>query len=680
MSTTSDIQKAALAYLDAGLSIIPCNREKIPCLPAWKPYQEKQASIEQVQEWFTKNENRLAIIGGGVSGGLEILDFDSLMAYEKWAAGLLDKDPSLFKKLVFEKSPRPGVHAAYRCPEITIPGSQKLALDSDKKVKIETKAEGGYCLVAPSQGYQLERGDFTQLPDITAQERQILLDLARAQNELVEPEKIERGYTAPRTSGGLLPGADFDERGDIRGYLLDAGWQSRGQDREGRERWCRPGKGSKGHSATLTDGKIFYCFSTNGAPFESEKAYGLFAVVTMLKYGGDFTAAARGLAQQGYGSRPAAQTGTAQPGPQRANSGLTMADVREYVDQCTAPGQKITVDEICRGLACYKRDDRKKLYTYIGRLCKDGIITKDDYLHGGYRRVVEINSYDLAGDVIEMNFYITLPLELHNLIELKADQLLQVSGRYDAGKSTFLYQVMANNYSDNKIILIVSEEWSLNAIKERMDVLGIPRPHENIKVIPMQPGYEDMIPKGRCIVLIDYIRADQNPLEIDVQIQRILKKLDGGIAIITTQKHPGLDRPVGGQFAVHACHHIVMLDKYRETFICKIYRTKNDRNMEGVYRTFKISQGKRIYPAMEGWKMGKIKWDKETILTKDDKDNNDNNFAVVKPGGPYIYKERERQKEKEAKRKKERERNENRFAGLFRVWDRFKEMDTSFVN
>jgi hypothetical protein len=259
-------------------------------------------------------------------------------------------------------------------------------------------------------------------------------------------------------------------------------------------------------------------------------------------------------------------------------------------------------------------------------------LKKDEYKHGGYRRVVAVESYDLDGAITEdeLNFNITLPLELHNLIDLKTDQLLQVSGRYDAGKSSFLFQLMADNYLNNKITLIVSEEWSLNAIKERMDVLGIPRPHPNITVIPMKPGYEDMIPKGRCIVLIDYVRADQNPYETDTQIQRILKNLKGGVAIFATQKHPGLDRPVGGQFAVHASHHIVLLDKWKEFFTCKIYRTKKDRNLEGVYKTFKISDQKRIYPIMEDWKRGRIKCDHEPKTN----DGNDGKINAVNRGVP----------------------------------------------
>ncbi len=340
-----------------------------------------------------------------------------------------------------------------------------------------------------------------------------------------------------------------------------------------------------------------------------------------------------------------------QTSPVRESSAPSMADLREYVDVCVVPGQKIKVDEICRGLDCFKREERKIVYKNINRLCSEGILKKDDYQHGGYRRVIEVESYDLGGAISEdeLNFNIVLPLELHNLIDLKADQLLQVSGRYDAGKSSFLFQIMADNYLNNKITLIVSDEWSKNAIKERMDVLGIPRPHPNITVIPMKPGYEDMIPTGRCICLIDYIRADQNPFETDAQIQRILKNLSGGVAIFATQKHPGLDRPVGGQFAIHASHHVVLLDKWKELFTCKIYRTKKEKNLEGMYKTFKISDQKRLYPVMENWKQGGIKWDNEPKIN----DGNDGVINAVNRGGPLINKERKKERSKEKKKERE---------------------------
>ena len=96
------------------------------------------------------------------------------------------------------------------------------------------------------------------------------------------------------------PGDDFCQRGEIRPFLEAHGWQFLGQKQDGNELWRRPGKTSGGHSATF-DGSVFYVFSSNAAPFESERGYSLFQVYATLECGGDYTRAARELLNKGYG-------------------------------------------------------------------------------------------------------------------------------------------------------------------------------------------------------------------------------------------------------------------------------------------------------------------------------------------------------------------------------------------
>ena len=68
---------------------------------------------------------------------------------------------------------------------------------------------------------------------------------------------------------------------------------------------------------------LLYVFSSNAAPFEPEKGYSKFAVYALLNHGGDFTAAARALAAEGYGGQRG-QTTTAKKagagGPRRRDT------------------------------------------------------------------------------------------------------------------------------------------------------------------------------------------------------------------------------------------------------------------------------------------------------------------------------------------------------------------------
>jgi hypothetical protein len=65
--------------------------------------------------------------------------------------------------------------------------------------------------------------------------------------------------------------------------------------------WKRPGKRERGWSATTGYGHdLLYVFSTNAAPFETERVYSKFAAYAWLAHGGDYVAAGKALYAQGY--------------------------------------------------------------------------------------------------------------------------------------------------------------------------------------------------------------------------------------------------------------------------------------------------------------------------------------------------------------------------------------------
>jgi hypothetical protein len=666
---TKSLSEIAVELSKSGLSVIPTQADKRPAVSEWTSYQKDIPDQTKVKAWFSRQRN-IAAIAGKVSGGLEILDFDcQAEALPKWTQYVQEHCPGLVERLIMEASPN-GAHVCYRCPEATIPGNSKLARKSievegpgehsyrGKKFQaqrlngkwsitpeiIETRGEGGYCLIYPSKGYDLKQGDYLNIPIITAGERNVLIEAALYCNEWTPPQEIDKGYQ-PSRGGNKKPGEDFDERGDLRGLLEKHGWSAKGHTNDGRELWLRPGK-RKGNSATLSEGKIFYVFSSNGQPFEPGKAYGPFGVYALLEHSGDFKEATKALAAQGYGNRVETD------GQSRTNA-PTMAELREHIGLCVFPGQKFTFDEVCRGIGCYKPEQRNILSAYMGRLCKEGLIKRDEYRFGGYRRVAHVQAYDLtkAEDFTEIDIF--LPLDLDRLITLSPHQLLQISGRYDAGKSSFIYQVMADNYRNHKIVAIISEEQGPEEIKDRMQKLGIPLNHPNITIYPMELGFEDLIPSEPAITLIDYIKADSNAYETGAQIQRMLKNLGQGIVIFATQKHPGLDKPVGGQFSVHGPAHVILLDRSKDKFICKIFRTKRKGNLEGYWKPFTRDEDGRLEAVIDTWKPGRIKWEKDAKPdnNKSNSSNNSNSSCVGKRGGPHIYKKKEKERIKEKERK-----------------------------
>lgn len=287
-------------YLAVGLSVLPAKRqEKRPCIGAWKQYQQRLPMLPEVDAWFSNLHDGICIITGAVSGNLEIIDFDNGgELFDAWYQ-LIDAD--LRNQLIIEQTPSGGWHVMYRC-EAPISGNMKLAQRKDgNKVHtlIETRGEGGLFLCAPTAGYELMQGDFSQIPVLTQSQRDFLLTTAWSLNEYIpEPAPMPTGSD----SSSLRPGDDYNARGNVAELLQSHGWQIAHTAGEN-QRWRRPGKDT-GWSATLrTTDNVFYVFSSNAAPFEGDTPYSPFMTYTLLEHNGDFSKAALELSKHGYGEK-----------------------------------------------------------------------------------------------------------------------------------------------------------------------------------------------------------------------------------------------------------------------------------------------------------------------------------------------------------------------------------------
>ena len=321
----------AQALRGAGLCVLPARREgdrKRVALRAWKPFQQRLPTEAEVRGWFAASADAgraLCLVCGAVSGNLEMIDFDAGgELFQAWCGLVRESAPDLPERLVFESTPSGGRHAVYRC-QTPVCGNLKLAQRrlvtagpepvtvagktfiprrdaggawSVLLTLIETRGEGGLFLCAPSAGYGLLQGDLARPPVLTAAERDVLLEAAWSLTEHVA-DLVDAPAGPPDS---CRPGDEFNVRGDVRPVLTAYGWTlvRAGEN----EHWCRPGK-TAGTSATLRDG-VFYVFSSNGAPFESNKGYSPFAVYALLEHDGDYGRAAAALRAEGFGGAPAA--------------------------------------------------------------------------------------------------------------------------------------------------------------------------------------------------------------------------------------------------------------------------------------------------------------------------------------------------------------------------------------
>ena len=271
-------------------------------------------SHDELINWFVVSPGAgIGIVGGAISGNLEIIDFDQLDLYDLWWALIRDVAPDLLAKLtLLVGTPKPGRHVPYRCDRIE--GNQKLAWDDDgKSTLIETRGDGGYIVAAGSplachpsgRSYEVLKGSWEHVPTITTAERDILLGLARSFNRYTPPDNTPPSHRVRGGAPGDRPGDEYNARVGWDEVLTPSGWTVAGRCGEATY-WKRPGKTEPGHSAISGNGDDRLCvFSSNAAPLEPygdrKKTYSKFDAYTTLYHGGDFSTAAKALAGMGYG-------------------------------------------------------------------------------------------------------------------------------------------------------------------------------------------------------------------------------------------------------------------------------------------------------------------------------------------------------------------------------------------
>ncbi len=236
-----DLNKAQ-RLVAGGLSLVAIKAgSKSPAID-WKPFQQRRPTNEELSDW-TRRFPGLGIICGEVSGGLEVLDLESIAPLEEFSREVKRRAPELLPKLPRSQTPSGGRHLFYRCAVIS--GNQKLAADEQGKTLIETRGEGGQVLsplslpeTHPSgKPYKLLAGDLAAVPIITPEEREILFSVARSFNRHIPPRNI-KGFREAAQGNGTRPGEEFNNASDVlsrvQALLADHGWSKFGDGARGR--------------------------------------------------------------------------------------------------------------------------------------------------------------------------------------------------------------------------------------------------------------------------------------------------------------------------------------------------------------------------------------------------------------------------------------------------------------
>ena len=278
----------AKEFIEAGISVVPIRVDgSKACAVKWKTYQERLATDEELQEWYAQ-KNGIGIVCGQVSGGLEVLDFDDGSIFWPW----FDSIPDVASKLSVVETPKNGYHVLYRCRHLG--GNQKIAMDaSGKKVRIETRGEGGYIVGvgSPLGVHPISNRTYIQvmgqiLPEITEidpAERKRLFQVAARFDQRALPKTATNKKPVYVDSGESNPIIERFKAGVDWADVLP-NWTS--QDGI---HWTRPGK-RFGISASVVEAQdgteVLYVFSTS-TQLKNEHCYNKFEAFKQLVHGGD---------------------------------------------------------------------------------------------------------------------------------------------------------------------------------------------------------------------------------------------------------------------------------------------------------------------------------------------------------------------------------------------------------
>lgn len=287
-----EILKAYISYRDQGYACLPVSKAKTPAIPAGSSWNGG---------WFNNSEYEgafgIGLVCGKASGNLEVIDFDNHFNDAEEIFTRFGETPEVNEIIAkynfpIEKSTRGGFHLLYRCNKIG--GNEKLAErvngEGRPDVLIETRGEGGYICCGPTPGYKFfNRNGQLDIPEITEEERDVLLTVCRSFNEVIKT-RVKTAAEATDRPGDIYNRAAGAIE-DMKSALRSSGWTELSGGK-----WRRPGK-DRGVSATLGIAApgIFYNFSSSAHPFENQHGYTAFQVVGLLSYSGDFQRLAREL-------------------------------------------------------------------------------------------------------------------------------------------------------------------------------------------------------------------------------------------------------------------------------------------------------------------------------------------------------------------------------------------------
>lgn len=287
-----------------GFSLITVSENKIPNIK-WKKYQTEAMTEDEFDNFYNlPNTAGVGIITG--HSDLEVIDVDLKVFatvpereafWKELISFLKDNIYDFEQKFVIVKTRNAGYHIIYRCTKTT--GNKKIAvLENMTEAVIESRGVGGYVWIYDNF---VQGKGYNDVKCIDENDREILWHCCQTFNhekesfdydvKKIEPEHYE---------ADVKPWVDYNDKTDI--WDLISSEFSIVKKLSNKIAIKRNGAKSPHSGYIFDNSRCMYLFST-GTIYPHEKLLTPFHVYTYQKFNGDFSAAAKQLYKDGYGSR-----------------------------------------------------------------------------------------------------------------------------------------------------------------------------------------------------------------------------------------------------------------------------------------------------------------------------------------------------------------------------------------
>lgn len=495
----------ALEYRNLGFSVIPLIQGgKIPP-KGFSPveYRDKIATEDQIKGWWSNNPNyNIGIITGKLSN-LLVIDIDTDEGYENMNQYIPDTivTPTA-------KTPRGGQHLYFKYPK-----DCNITIGAGIIPGTDFRGEGGHIVAAPSKNgnggnYIWQISPFDKYVEVADLPHLLFNKLNNyIYGELTKTENQENG---------LLKSVNFSLAKGYRDQTLY-------------------------HIAS--------CLMKGGA--SKEESHKVLEI----------------LADQCTPKFPANEILT------KINSVIARAErkerniSREIEDYVLLTNGYFSVKDCYSVLNIVKKEDKTTVRVVVNKLKKTGIIEKHQTQDGIYKKTetdFETITFDV-NEPEEVGFPVELPLGINDIAEISQGNIILVAGEFNAGKSSFLLNVLRKNKGKMPIRYITSE-MSKSEFKKRFASFALPlsfwMQDDKTEYIKKSSDFHTVI-KPDALNIIDYMEfKDSDYTKGAEYLTQIHDRLKTGIAVVAVQKKENSRMPRSGDMIVEKPRLAIALSKY----------------------------------------------------------------------------------------------------------------------